>query len=57
LSERELQRIQVLGEVVSRKRTVASASVVLALSTRQVRRLLRGFLSIGAGTGPRIGLQ
>jgi hypothetical protein len=50
LSERELQRIQVLGEVASRKRTVASASVVLALSTRQVRRLLRGFRSAGAAS-------
>jgi hypothetical protein len=50
VSERELQRIQVLGEVVSRKRTVASASVVLALSTRQVRRLLKVFRSAGGGS-------
>ena len=50
LSERELQRIQVLSEVVSRVRTVASASVVLALSTRQVQRLLRAYRSGGAGS-------
>ena len=49
MSERELQRIQVLSEVVSRMRTVASASVVLALSTRQVHRLLRTYRSGGAG--------
>ncbi|HVI19331.1 MAG TPA: ISNCY family transposase, partial [Gaiellales bacterium] len=50
LSERELQRIQVLSEVMSRVRTVASASVVLALSTRQVQRLLRAYRSGGAGS-------
>jgi len=50
LSERELQRIQVLSEVMSRVRTVASASVVLRLSTRQVHRLLQGYRSGGAGS-------
>ena len=50
LSERELQRIQVLSEVMSRARTVASASVVLALSTRQVHRLLKVYRSGGAGS-------
>ena len=50
LSERELQRIQVLSEVMSRVRTVASASVVLALSTRQVQRLLRTYRSGGSGS-------
>jgi hypothetical protein len=49
MSERELQRIQVLSEVRNRVRTVASASVVLALSTRQVQRLLRAYRSGGAG--------
>ena len=49
-SERELQRIQVLSEVMSRARTVASASVVLALSTRQVHRLLKVYRSGGAGS-------
>jgi hypothetical protein len=49
LSERELQRIQVLSEVTNRVRTVASASAVLALSTRQVQRLLQAYRSGGAG--------
>ena len=49
MSERELQRIQVLSEVMNRVRTVASASVVLALSTRQVHRLLKTYRSDGAG--------
>jgi hypothetical protein len=49
MSERELQRIQVLSEVRNRVRTVASASVVLALSTRQAQRLLRAYRSGGAG--------
>jgi hypothetical protein len=50
MSGRELQRIQVLSEVTNRVRTVASASVVLALSTRQVQRLLRAYRSGGAGS-------
>ena len=41
MSERDLQRIQVLSEVMTRVRTPASAAVVLALSTRQVHRLLK----------------
>ena len=49
MSERELQRVQVLAEVVNRVRAAASASVVLALSTRQVQRLLKVYRSGGAG--------
>ena len=49
MSERDLQRIQVLSEVTNRVRTVASASAVLALSTRQVQRLLQAYRSGGAG--------
>lgn len=49
MSVRELQRVRVLAEVVSRVRTVASASVVLALSTRQVHRLLQAYRLGGAG--------
>ena len=41
MSERDLQRIWALSEVTNRRRTIASAAVVLALSTRQVRRLLK----------------
>jgi len=49
MSERELQRVQVLAEVVNRVRAAASASVVLALSTRQVHRLLKAYRLHGAG--------
>jgi len=43
MSERDLQRVRVLSEVTNRRRTVASAAAVLALSTRQVRRLLSAY--------------
>src|SRR5687767_10642813 len=49
MSERDLQRIQVLSEVANRRRTIASAAVVLALSTRQVRRLLKAYRLGGGG--------
>ena len=49
MSERDLQRVQVLGEVTNRRRTVASAAAVLALSTRQVHRLLKAYRLGGAG--------
>ena len=48
MSERDLQRVQVLSEVTNRRRTVASAAVVLALSTRQVHRLLKAY-RLGGG--------
>jgi hypothetical protein len=40
MSERDLKRIQVLTEVLARRRTVVSAAAVLALGARQTRRLL-----------------
>ena len=49
MSERDLQRIQVLSEVTNRRRTVSSAAVVLALSTRQVRRLVKAYRLGGVG--------
>ena len=49
MSERDLQRIQVLSEVTNHRRTVASAAVVLALSTRQVHRLLNAYRLGGGG--------
>jgi Homeodomain-like domain len=49
MSERDLQRVQVLSEVTNRRRTVASAAVVLALSTRQVCRLLNAYRLGGGG--------
>ena len=40
MSERDLQRIEVLTEVVAGRRTVASAATVLQVTVRQVGRLL-----------------
>ncbi|MBB4193314.1 MULTISPECIES: hypothetical protein [Rhizobium] len=40
MSERDLQRIEVLSKVADGRMTMVSASHVLALSERQVRRLL-----------------
>ena len=49
MSERELRRVEVLSEVVGHRRTAASAAMVLALSTRQVHRLLKAYRSGGSG--------
>ena len=43
MSGQELQRIEVLSEVVARRRTEISAAGVLGLSTRQTRRLLAAY--------------
>ena len=56
MSERDLQRIQVLGEVLRGQRTITSAATVLALSARQVHRLLRRYREMAPAawpTGPR----
>jgi hypothetical protein len=39
-SERDLKRIEVLSDVLTRRRTVAAAAAVLAVSERQAYRLL-----------------
>jgi len=49
MSERDLQRVEVLTEVVGGRRTAASAATVLEVSERQVWRLLRRYRSGGAG--------
>lgn len=49
MSERELQRVEVLGEIVNGRRSVASASSCLGLSERQVWRLLARYKSGGSG--------
>src|SRR5829696_375397 len=49
MSERDLQRVQVLGQVTNGRRTIASAAAVLALSARQVHRLLKAYRLGGAG--------
>ncbi len=48
MSERDLQRIEVLSKVVDGRTTIVSAANILALSTRQVRRLLDVFEQHGA---------
>jgi hypothetical protein len=49
MSERDVRRIEVLTEVLSGRRTVASAAVVLAISARQVNRLLIRLRADGGG--------
>ena len=49
MSERDLQRIGVLTEVLAGRRTVASAAVVLDLGVRQVGRLLLRYRDDGGG--------
>lgn len=49
MSERELQRVEVLAEVLNGRRTMASAAVVLGLSVRQSYRLLRAYRHGGGG--------
>jgi transposase len=49
MSERDLQRVEVLSEVMSGRRTVASAAAVLALSIRQAYRLLKAYRNGGGG--------
>ena len=48
MSERDLQRIEVLSKVIDGRMTIISAARVLALSTRQVRRLLERIRADGA---------
>ena len=49
MSEREVRRIEVLTEVLSGRRTVASAAMVLAIGVRQIHRLLIRFREDGGG--------
>jgi hypothetical protein len=49
MSERDVQRIVVLSEVIAERRTVASAAGVLAVSVRNVHRLLQR-LEVGGGS-------
>lgn len=50
MSERDLQRIEVLSKVVAGRMTLVSAARVLDLSTRQVRRLLERIRADGAAS-------
>ena len=49
MSAKDLQRIEVLTEVLAGRRSVASAAVVLAISDRQVNRLLVRYRDGGGG--------
>ena len=49
MSGQELQRIEVLSEVLASRRTEISAAAVLGLSTRQTRRLLEAYRDGGGG--------
>jgi hypothetical protein len=48
MSERDMQRIRVLSEVLHGRRTEGSAAAVLAITPRQVRRLLVRLREVGA---------
>ncbi|WP_273728556.1 ISNCY family transposase [Brucella gallinifaecis] len=50
MSERDLQRIEVLSKIIAGRQTLASAAHVLDLSTRQVRRLLNRIRVDGAAS-------
>ncbi len=49
MSRQELQRIEVLSEVLARRRSEVSAAAVLGLSTRQTRRLVAAYRDGGGG--------
>jgi hypothetical protein len=49
MSERDVRRIEVFTEVLSGQRTVATAAVVLAITARQVNRLLIRLRADGGG--------
>ena len=49
MSERDVQRIRVLSEVLSDRRTVGSAAAVLEVAPRQARRLLVRLRDGGGG--------
>lgn len=49
MSARDLERIEVLSKVADGRITVVSAAHVLALSPRQVRRLMERIRNDGAG--------
>ena len=48
MSERELQRVEVLSQVAEGTMSVTMAAAVLGVSARQVQRLLRRFRAEGA---------
>ncbi len=61
MSERELNRIEVLSQVTQGRMTAVTAANVLGLSRRQVHRLLRDFQTDGPAAirhkAPRLSLR
>jgi hypothetical protein len=53
MSGNELQRIEVLAEVLSGRRTEASAAAILGIGTRQTRRLVVAY-RVGGGPASSI---
>ena len=49
MSKRDLQRIEVLTEILAERRTVSSGAAVLTVSVRQVQRLLARYRDGGGG--------
>jgi len=49
MSGHELRRIEVLSEVLAKRRTEVSAASILGLSTRQTRRLVAAYRDGGGG--------
>ncbi|WP_145727837.1 helix-turn-helix domain-containing protein [Nitrospirillum viridazoti] len=52
MSDREVRRVEFLGDVVGGRLTVSSAAAVLGLSERQVWRLLKRYRDGGAIASP-----
>jgi len=50
MSRNELQCIEILAEVLSRRRTEASAATILGISTRQTRRLVVAYRASGGAS-------
>ena len=48
MSERELQRVEVLTSILTGRTTVCAAAAILAMSRRQVHRLLNAYRHNGA---------
>ncbi|MEA1676391.1 helix-turn-helix domain-containing protein [Nitrospirillum sp. BR 11163] len=51
MSDREVRRVEVLGDVVGGRLTASSAAAVLGLSERQVWRLLKRYRDGGGDRG------
>ncbi len=48
MSERELQRVEILSAVIAGRTSIGGAAAILAMSRRQVHRLLNAYRHNGA---------